>query len=226
MAECDEINPQPIYDQIDPLMAACLIFGAIITAMEIVCYALLPTVPRWIFIVSAVVLLVVLFAATFTMSSSLMALFLICNLLLEIPIFVVIYFATFTLCTYTDDLRYCELVESNYQCWLYTQPEGFLWTALILSFITVIVDGFLTSAIRKLRLLSKGVTSIYMGHPTCSGRRVVIEAPQQIVYATNIPTYPHQTPGYGVPQQSQPKPPEYSQSPYTMPNQAPPVYKP
>ncbi|VDP02327.1 unnamed protein product [Heligmosomoides polygyrus] len=173
-----------------------MVLGAVITVMEIVCYLLLPTVPRWIFVASAVVSLLVLIAGVTTLQPTLLAIFIVLNLLLEIPVFVVIYFTTFTLCSYSGsslETSTCQSLTSNYQCWLYKLPIGLLWTGLIFSFLTIIVDGVLTTAVRKVRLLAQGVTTIIPAPRDCCHYPrppVVVEVPQLVYTTTANVTYP------------------------------------
>ncbi|KAK5969302.1 hypothetical protein GCK32_010078, partial [Trichostrongylus colubriformis] len=153
----------------------------------IFCFLLLPAVPRWILISLALLVLLVLIAGCRTLKPSLIITFLICNMLLNIPIFVVIYFTTFTLASY--DLRDDHIFADCYQCWLYRQSTGFLWAGLIISFLSLIFDGVLTAGVRKLRLLSHGVTTVAVGHEQCHHHRpIIIEAPSRVVYATPAPT--------------------------------------
>nr|CDJ84497.1 unnamed protein product [Haemonchus contortus] len=215
---------------------ACVIFGILVTCMEIFCFVLLPSVPRWILIPLASLMLLLLIAGCATLRAPIIITFMIFNMLLKIPIFVVIYFTTYTLVSYDYPN---EPPHGNcYQCWLYRQSVGFLWAGLIMSFACVISDGFLTTGLRKLRLLGRGVTTVVVGRQHCHRQHpVVIEAPRQVIYTTpastgvvytTTPVY--QTPAYPAAQPSVYLQAQYPTAQATAPAvttpQAPPEYKP
>ncbi|EYB96936.1 hypothetical protein Y032_0145g2491 [Ancylostoma ceylanicum] len=158
----------------------------------------------------------------------------ISTLLLKIPIFVVIYYTTFTIASYSGGhILFC----SSYQCSLYDLSLGYLWFGLIISFICCIVDGILTAALRKLRLLSKGVSAVMVARENCHiPRPVVVAAPQRVIYTTTTanvgypPANVYVTPTYPPPAQPYVHQPSSIQQPQLPPNpsasQPPPEYKP
>ncbi|KHJ97272.1 hypothetical protein OESDEN_02757 [Oesophagostomum dentatum] len=112
-----------------------------------------------IFIAIASVLIFALLIGAVKMMAGLIMAYLIINLLLKMPLFVVIYFTTYTLASYDygdqDFFSSC-----GYQCSLYTLSPGFLWSGLIVSFLCCIFDGILTGGLRKLRLLCQGISTV------------------------------------------------------------------
>ncbi|RCN44368.1 hypothetical protein ANCCAN_09645 [Ancylostoma caninum] len=126
---------------------------------------------------------------------------------------------------------------NNYQCNLYNSSLGYLWFGLIISFICCIADGILAAALRKLRLLSKGVSAVMVARENCHiPRPVVVAAPQRVIYTTtpaNI-AYPatnvYVTPTYPPSAQTYVHQPSSVTQPPLPPNpsapQPPPEYKP
>ncbi|KAK6754297.1 hypothetical protein RB195_013349 [Necator americanus] len=172
------------------------------------------------------------------------------QMLLKIPVFVVIYYVTYTLCSY-DGYNDC----SSYQCDLYDLSTGFLISGLIAAFLCAILDGILTAALRKLRLLISGVSSVMFARENCHHpRTVVVTAPQQFIYTTppanvaypvaninTMPVYHGQQPQFAYQQAQIPQPQPYlnPSAPLPYPNppgpqlypnpsapQPPPEYKP
>ncbi|KIH68199.1 hypothetical protein ANCDUO_01465 [Ancylostoma duodenale] len=121
-----------------------------------------------------------------------------------------------------------------------TEPAslGYLWFGLIISFICCIADGILGAALRKLRLLSKGVSAVMVARENCHiPRPVVVPTPQRVIYTTtpaaNV-AYPaanvYVTPTYPPPAQPYVYQPSSTTQPQLPPDpsapQPPPEYKP
>ncbi|KAK6056799.1 hypothetical protein COOONC_05692 [Cooperia oncophora] len=202
--------------------------------MEIFCYVFLPPVARWIFITLAVLLLLVFLAGCKTMKLSLIRLFVISNLFMKIPVFIVTYYIIFTLKSYDQPTHFPP--DSCYQCWLYRQPVGLLSAAFIMTFACPVFDGISTACLTKLELLAQGVTTVVIAERDCHHPHpVVVTTPQHVVYTTPASTqvvYPstavYQAPGYPVaqPYAYQQAPQPQASAPVPAVPQAPPEYKP
>lgn len=194
--------------------------------MEIFCLMMLPLVAGLILSGIAILVLLILIAGAVKLRSPLVMLFMICNVLMNIPVIVVIYYSTYTLVAYNSiDGAYCRKFNyDNYQCWLYRQSTGLLWAALVMSFVSLSFDAALMAAAKRLRCLCLGVTSVSVARRDHHHAHAVVVTggQQQVIYTTGATTYP----GTAVyqPAMYQPAQPyAYQQTPYP---QVQPQYQP
>ncbi|KAK6754286.1 hypothetical protein RB195_013343 [Necator americanus] len=149
------------------------------------------------------------------------------QMILKIPVLIVTIYVASSIYSYKGRNN-C----GDYQCSLRDLPFGFLLSGLIAALLCAIIDGILTAALRRFRLLLSGVSSVMLAredrhHP----RTVVATAPQQFVYTTSsanveyipandktIPVDPTQQPRFAYHETEIPQP-----QPYLNPS-APPPY--
>ncbi|KAK6754287.1 hypothetical protein RB195_013343 [Necator americanus] len=206
---------------------ACIVLGTIVTALEIYCFIFLPLIPGISLICVAAIVYIVLILTIVKMLRALLILFMIFNMILKIPVLIVTIYVASSIYSYKGRNN-C----GDYQCSLRDLPFGFLLSGLIAALLCAIIDGILTAALRRFRLLLSGVSSVMLAredrhHP----RTVVATAPQQFVYTTSsanveyipandktIPVDPTQQPRFAYHETEIPQP-----QPYLNPS-APPPY--
>ncbi|CAJ0602774.1 unnamed protein product [Cylicocyclus nassatus] len=194
---------------------ACIVLGILVTAMQIYCYLFLPIIPGLTLSGIAALLFFVLLVACVKMLPSLLVVFMILNMLMSLPVAVVIYFLSHTLTSYGFYYHICD----DYKCSLYGLSTGFLWSGLIVAFISCILNGVLTAGVQKLRLLSQGVRTVMVtgvddsAAVVCSnsappGQQYVYSAQQ---YHGTQPYFNPQAPTFSpsVNPSAPPTPPEY-----------------
>ncbi|WKY10946.1 hypothetical protein Q1695_002920 [Nippostrongylus brasiliensis] len=200
-----------------PTKAACIVLGVITTAMEIFCLLFLPVVPAWILVGLSLVALLLLIIGAMKLMAALLIVYMILNILIRIPIFVVIYYISYTLAGYDSGNYLCSGFplfrnDNDYQCSLYEMSEGLLWAGLVICFVVCIFEGLLLAGLRKLRCLCMGITTVSYARRDCHPRAVVVTSPQQVVYTTTAPAATVYQP-YPSNMTAQPAPAQYGYPP-------------